>query len=32
MGEAIESKVSCTVSNIKRCRCTLCPVQAERLS
>ena len=28
MGAALESKVPCTVMNIKRCRCTLCPVQA----
>lgn len=29
MDTAIEAIVPCTVSNIKRCRCTLCPVQAD---
>jgi hypothetical protein len=29
MEAAIEAKVPCTVSNIKRCRCTLCPVQVD---
>lgn len=29
MDTAIEAIVQCTISNIKRCRCTMCPVQTE---
>ena len=29
MDATVKAKVPCTVSNIKRCMCTLCPVQTD---